>query len=796
MARGLVLVGVLCLFGCDLCYLGYGREGRLDCVDVRAPDSGLAAPPAAAGCWGEGAPELALPTRAEARGAPAAVAFRCGRGPLYEYSAACVESAAPGGPDAVDNDCDGTIDEGGPNDDPGYPAPPPVLKSSAYIFAEPYRWAVDARGERCEGGARCEAVVAGIAYHCGEGFHPTFDGRLVVLERGPGACLDGVAGVCGTEAARAWLSGQVAACSAAARTVTLAWDGYELRMERRESMDVREPPRFGVDEFLADLHDALGCVVGAAVAANTFGGSGDRDGDGVVDGCDDCAGRPDGGDRDGDGVADGCDRCPDDADPEQRDRDGDGVGDACDVCVLVADPEQRDGDGDGIGDACCGDEDPDGDGFGNCHYVPPALRAERGAQVGAPGAVGPYWNAESMVPGETFCDETGYRVCSPAGTWRAERTVEEASRWIAENLSPAHPDAVRVSDAARAVAICNEALRAALGVFVDWPPERWSACMRANGGVDAVAAAGPANPAPPARPIEFDRPIVPGSGVAGRFGFHGQRIVWWLGGYWRVERRCFYDEEFVVELRGVRRVGRSDIFCRSTVSADADGAVVGEPGQIIEVKWFRTDVDDWPMMRVQKFIDQVERYWLLWRQESVADPLMRLVYLFGWTPPPQASRILGKVGYPFPIPWAPGGPLYEPIHEAAPMSGFFDRMAPSPMLEGRAYWTRFFPTDFQFIDGVLDEAPCVECKQRPAFCGVDAGRVEVGGCRINDGEVECREAEHLIQIRLTEQSELYVNMQTLKEWGALYQRWCILGLGEGCDERLSTLYDDIKCTGW
>ena len=39
-------------------------------------------------------------------------------------------------------------------------------------------------------------------------------------------------------------------------------------------------------------------------------------------------------------------------------------------------------------------------------------------------------------------------------------------------------------------------------------------------------------------------------------------------------------------------------------------------------------------------------------------------------------------------------------------------------------------------------------------------------------------------------------MQTLKEWGALYQRWCILGLGEGCDERLSTLYDDIKCTGW
>lgn len=51
-------------------------------------------------------------------------------------------------------------------------------------------------------------------------------------------------------------------------------------------------------------------------------------------------------------------------------------------------------------------------------------------------------------------------------------------------------------------------------------------------------------------------------------------------------------------------------------------------------------------------------------------------------------------------------------------------------------------------------------------------------------------------IRLTEQSELYVNMQTLKEWSALYQRWCIEGRALGCDERLSTLYDDIKCEGW
>jgi hypothetical protein len=97
----------------------------------------------------------------------------------------------------------------------------------------------------------------------------------------------------------------------------------------------------------------------------------DSDGDGVVDGVDNCgavanAGQPDG---EGDGVGDACDVCPTLVDFSQADGDADLVGDVCDNCVTIANPRvaagflttnpwatltggQRDDDHDGFGNRC------------------------------------------------------------------------------------------------------------------------------------------------------------------------------------------------------------------------------------------------------------------------------------------------------------------------------------------------------------------------------------------------------------------------------------------------------------
>lgn len=81
--------------------------------------------------------------------------------------------------------------------------------------------------------------------------------------------------------------------------------------------------------------DGQSCIAGRCMI-----GSGDG---GVV---------PKPGDRDGDGILDGVDNCPDVANADQGNEDGDKFGDACDPCPPVADDTPADSDGDGVADAC------------------------------------------------------------------------------------------------------------------------------------------------------------------------------------------------------------------------------------------------------------------------------------------------------------------------------------------------------------------------------------------------------------------------------------------------------------
>ncbi|MGB5105672.1 MAG: M12 family metallo-peptidase [Candidatus Zixiibacteriota bacterium] len=107
----------------------------------------------------------------------------------------------------------------------------------------------------------------------------------------------------------------------------------------------------------------------------------DDDGDGIVNGLDNCPGVSNANqqDLDFDDVGDVCDNCTTVQNTSQVDFDGDGRGDACDNCAQISNPLQENGDSDLLGDACdpCPSDfvdDVDNDGVcadvDNCPIVP------------------------------------------------------------------------------------------------------------------------------------------------------------------------------------------------------------------------------------------------------------------------------------------------------------------------------------------------------------------------------------------------------------------------------------------
>jgi hypothetical protein len=168
------------------------------------------------------------------------------------------------------------------------------------------------------------------------------------------------------------LSGDVnTSCEARERVVWLLPDipaggSVSVSMPPQIAGGVYTPPNGTLIRFFS--------VVDGSQSVNTHTvrvGFADSDGDGVLDGVDNCGALSNASQTDGDsdGVGDLCDTCPTIADVNQSDVDADLVGDICDNCTTVANPRvtasfltanswvtmtggQRDDDHDGFGNKC------------------------------------------------------------------------------------------------------------------------------------------------------------------------------------------------------------------------------------------------------------------------------------------------------------------------------------------------------------------------------------------------------------------------------------------------------------
>ncbi|WP_428995706.1 right-handed parallel beta-helix repeat-containing protein [Lamprobacter modestohalophilus] len=123
-----------------------------------------------------------------------------------------------------------------------------------------------------------------------------------------------------------------------------------------------------LDPAAADCYRSASAITSSCVKGGEIGRYGgllydpdsdDADGDGILDGADNCPFlfNSNQSDQDGDGLGDVCDNCPTVSNADQADTDGDGIGDVCDNCPNTANSDQTDTDGDGRGDACEDDED-------------------------------------------------------------------------------------------------------------------------------------------------------------------------------------------------------------------------------------------------------------------------------------------------------------------------------------------------------------------------------------------------------------------------------------------------------